>query len=24
LKASGYRLLYPTYREGYAAMLAGA
>jgi nucleoside-diphosphate-sugar epimerase len=24
LKATGYRLLYPTYREGYAAMLADA
>jgi nucleoside-diphosphate-sugar epimerase len=24
LKATGYGLLYPTYREGYAAMLAGA
>lgn len=24
LKATGYRLLYPTYREGYAAMLSGA
>jgi nucleoside-diphosphate-sugar epimerase len=24
LKATGYRLLYPTYREGYAAMLTGA